>query len=177
VERSREESAKREMRNERNKYFRRFTTIIKKKFRCEFVEEYKYVEVKVDNTPMVVDDAEVYIIDMPSDTKKYYLVVGDLQLKRDFLHKIDPTYGSESVLEEQHDFMNKMQKKSGVVENEHDIPELIDVVENEHDIPELIDVVENEHDIPELIDVLPEKDLCSGRVENIVPEKISNVDV
>lgn len=89
-----------------NKYNRNLMKDLKNKFNLVKQGEYKYFEIKIDTTPMVVCDPIVYIISMPDNyEKKLYLVEGNLVMKNKVIRDIDPSYKMDDVVEEQLEHM------------------------------------------------------------------------
>ena len=126
-----------------NKFFRNCMKDIKGKFKLHILEQYRYAEFKLETTYMVIENVDVYKMDI-STKETYYLVVGDLQLKSGIIKQIDPAYNSDKVADEHTEFMEKMQQLENVEnENLDDIPELVELPNND-DVPALIKV-ENEH--------------------------------
>ncbi|BCS83417.1 hypothetical protein QLL95_gp0706 [Cotonvirus japonicus] len=132
---------------ERNKYYRNFMRDFKSKFSIKLQPDYNFFEGKVETTDMIIENSIVYEIDMNVNQKtKYFLVVGDLQLKSGLLRQIDPMYKSESVVEEQNEFIERIKAKEDIKIQESDA----DVLESESDNDDIdngiVDVIVNNND-------------------------------
>ena len=97
---------------EGNKYHRNFMKDLRSKFILEQKDKFKYVEAKAETTDMVIDNARIYQITMPSKTTNVYLlIVGDLELKSKLLRQIDPNYKSEQVFDDHSEFLERIKAK------------------------------------------------------------------
>lgn len=125
---------------------------LKAKFVLKEKSEFKYFEVKLDSTDMVVDNAKVYEIVMPTNSKEtYFLVMGDLVKKRDLIRQIDPAYKSENVMRDQMDFLERIKAKENAKVTSH----LTDVIDD--DLDDLDELGISDDDAPELADVTIDK--------------------
>lgn len=95
----------------RNKYHNNFMKNLKEKFgkNIALLPEYKYVEVKKDNSSFVIEHSKVYTI-INKDTK-YMLIVGDLNLKRDVIRSIDSSYGTDKLKENKYVKVDEEEKR------------------------------------------------------------------
>ncbi|QGR54153.1 hypothetical protein [Moumouvirus maliensis] len=110
---------------ERNKYYRNFMSDIKSKFVLKLQSDFNFFEVKHETTDMVITDSIVYEIIISQNTKeKYYLIIGDLQMKSGIIRRIDPAYKFDNVLKEQNDFLERIKAKEQTKINEY--PEDLD---------------------------------------------------
>ena len=96
--------------SQRNKYHRHLMMDIMGKLGSVITElpDYKYIEVTKNSTKFVIENADVFRIDIGS---KYLLIVGDLNFKKEIAKKIDPAYESEKMTDEYEDFLEKIQKQ------------------------------------------------------------------
>jgi hypothetical protein len=91
-----------------NKYHRKFLKDITNRFAMDQYIQYKYLELKVDSSYMIIENPGVFRLNVTTDSV-YIMIVGDLQLKRDVLKQIDPNYGAMDVLKDQEEFMQQIQ--------------------------------------------------------------------
>jgi hypothetical protein len=142
----------------RNKFYRNFMKDLRSKFKLSEVPDTKYFEVKMESTPMIIEDAKVYNLEMPENTPySYLLVVGDLQMKSAVLRQIDPAYQSDIIMRDQMDFLERIRAKDKSLTTEHSEDmldnELDDVDQlglSEEDDPDT-DKNDNNNSVPELI--------------------------
>ncbi|AQN68534.1 hypothetical protein [Saudi moumouvirus] len=117
---------KRSKKKERNKYYRNFMSDIKSKFVLKLQPDFNFFEVKHETTDMVITDSIVYEIIISQNIKeKYYLVIGDLQMKSGIIRRIDPAYKFDNVLKEQSDFLERIKAKEQIKITEY--PEDLDL--------------------------------------------------
>lgn len=104
----------------RNKYYRNFMKDLQTKFILAPIPNVKYFEVKAETTLMIIEDAEIYKINMPSKVSDtYLLIIGDLQMKSMVLRRIDPTYASDKVLLERSDFLERIKARENAKVTEY----------------------------------------------------------
>uniref|UniRef100_A0A6C0CBQ1 Uncharacterized protein n=1 Tax=viral metagenome TaxID=1070528 RepID=A0A6C0CBQ1_9ZZZZ len=104
-----------------NKFFRNFMKDIKGKFRLSFQDEYEYCEFRKEATDLVVEGVNIHKINIPNDVLSYYIVIGNMQMKRIVIKQIDPAYGADDIIDEHNEFMNKVQKTND------DVPDLVNI--------------------------------------------------
>jgi hypothetical protein len=92
----------------RNKYHRNFMADLKSKFDLGKRLNFKYLELRMETADAVIVDTEVYEIKFSGQTERYFIIIGDLQMKRELINQIDPSYGSEKVIEEQIDLVERL---------------------------------------------------------------------
>jgi len=92
-----------------NKFFRNFMKDIKEKFKLEFKDNYEFCELRKDATDMVIENVNVYKINI-STKEMYFLIIGELQMKRGLIKQIDPTYETDRVIDDHNSFMEKINK-------------------------------------------------------------------
>jgi len=97
-----------------NKYHRNFLTEIVSKFKLVQETKYRYLEIKIDATPMVIDKVGVFRIlgtFGKDQTTDHILIVGDLQMKSTLIKQIDPNHGAEDVIKNQTEFAESVRDK------------------------------------------------------------------
>lgn len=92
----------------RNKYHRNFMSDLKSKFDLGNRLNFKYLELRMETADAIIVDTEVFEIKIPGQKERYFIIIGDLQMKRELINQIDPSYGSEKVIEEQLDFVERL---------------------------------------------------------------------
>ena len=102
-----------------NKHNKKFLMEIYNKYTMELQSQYKYVEVKIGATCLVIDTANIYKINLPHTKEYCLLIAGDLQMKSGLIKQIDPNYGAEEVIEEQAKFADKIQEKEKLSRNKN----------------------------------------------------------
>ena len=102
-----------------NKHNKKFLMEIYNKYTMELQSQYKYVEVKIGATCLVIDTANIYKINLPHTKEYCLLIAGDLQMKSGLIKQIDPNYGAEEVIEEQAKFAEKIQEKEKLSRNKN----------------------------------------------------------
>lgn len=134
IENAKKELEKKSDDKPRNKYNRNFISELKDKFRGKLtlMPEYKFVEVRKINADLVIENSQVYKLNI-SSPEKYLLIIGDLNMKKEVAKKIDPGFESEKILNEYGDFVERLKSKNttAVVEYKEDLeldqaPQLID---------------------------------------------------
>lgn len=119
VERMNEDLKKKSDSTKHNKYYRHFMRNLRERFTLIEDNSFRYFEVNINTTDMVIDKVKVYHIKMPVEVKeKYLLIVGDLQLKSGLLKTIDPNHKSEKMYQEQTEFMERIRAKEGTLVKE-----------------------------------------------------------
>lgn len=129
---------------EGNKYFRRFMQDIRSCYHLVQKTEYRFVEFKAETTDMVIENVKIYEINMPNGTKeKYFLVIGDLQMKTGLIKQKDPSYEFEDVITDQYEFLERIQSKenSKTIELSEEVDDELDSSEEPKiKVPETIDL-------------------------------------
>ena len=163
-----------------NKFFRNFMKDLRAKFTLLPEEKYKFFEVKAETTDMVIDSTTIYKIIMPNKTKEtYLLVIGDLQMKSRLMRQIDPNYKSEKVLEEQNEFLERIQAKENakvravseqLIDEEFDELNELGLSDSDDDNDEIIpDLVQS----PEIINSLMNPELVELKEANITSNEMA----
>jgi hypothetical protein len=105
-----------------NKFFRNFMKDIRGKFKLSFQDEYEYCEFRKEATDLIVEGVNIHKINISNDSSlSYYIVIGNMQMKRIAIKQIDPAYGADDIINEHNEFMNKVQKK------DDDVPDLVNI--------------------------------------------------
>jgi hypothetical protein len=121
--------------NEKNRFHRNFLKDLKSKFTVTMTTNYQFFEVKAEVTDMVIVNAVVYTILMPSNVEKtYLLILGDLQMKTGVIRQIDPSYQSDKTFRDHDDFLERIKaredtKISSIPDSILDDSELVDYLD------------------------------------------------
>lgn len=108
-----------------NKFHRHFISDLTSKFKLEQYSQYKYLELKVESSFMLIENPGVFRISV-TDLDKDILIIGDLQLKSGVVKQIDPNYGATDVLKDQEKFMEQIKTKESDPDTE-DMPALVPI--------------------------------------------------
>jgi hypothetical protein len=91
-----------------NKYLRKTLRDIRANYKLE-KWDYKYFEVKVETSYMVIENVQIYYIFSSTNTGTIFLLlVGDLQMKNGIIRRLDPMYQTEQILGEHNSFYEKI---------------------------------------------------------------------
>lgn len=122
-----------------NKYLRKTVKDIKSNYKLE-KWDYKYFEVKVETSYMVIENVQLYRILIPNNIDfVHLLIIGELQMKNELIKRIDPTHQMEKIFGEQNDIIGK------IIENENSgAPTFVNTLSNSDD-------KENNNNIPEKV--------------------------
>lgn len=133
----------------KNKHHRNFMKDLRSKFNLIPISDAKYFEVKMESSSMIIEDATVHKLIMPSNvTDTYLLIIGDLQMKTAVLRKIDPTYGTDKLLQDRTDFLERIKAKENAKITEHKE----DVLDEEFDDLDALGISSEEDEvIPESV--------------------------
>ena len=93
-----------------NKFYRRFINDIQKNFILEGEKIYKYFEIKVETTSLIIENPKIYYCIFES--KKYLMIVGDLKMKSKLLQEKDPSYKIDKTIKDNEEFLEKINIKS-----------------------------------------------------------------
>lgn len=85
-----------------NKYRRHFMEDVQKKFKFNRLMDIRYVQLKVNTTPLVADDVKVY------QMNHHYLIMGSFSIKTKYIDTFYPSKEGEQLLRTQEEFMNQM---------------------------------------------------------------------
>ncbi|AFX92814.1 hypothetical protein CE11_00788 [Megavirus courdo11] len=95
---------------------------------------------------MVIIDSQVYEIMISEKSQdKYFLVIGDLQVKSGVIRRLDPGYKFENILREQTDFLDriKAKEKAKIQEFNEELEEIEDLEDINEDINEDISDIDD----------------------------------
>src|ERR1700733_5067989 len=107
-----------------NKNCRNCISDMKSKFGYERLTQYRYLEIRVSTTYMVIDNAKIYKLNIQAEKNKFYLlIIGDIQLKSKLIETIDPNYKPDRIYQEHAEFMKRMEanKETIVTKLDEDI--------------------------------------------------------
>lgn len=109
-----------------NKHHRNFISDLTSKFKLQQYSQYKFLELKVGSSFMIIDNPGVFRVSI-TDVDKDILIIGDLQQKSSVLKEIDPNYGASDVLKDQEKFMEQIKTKESDGLDTSNMPELTPV--------------------------------------------------
>jgi hypothetical protein len=127
-----------------NKYYRNFMKDLRSKFTLIEQTDYRYFEVKSNQTDMVIDGARVYKLAMPECTDNtkgkgtYFLILGDLTMKSGLIKQIDPSYHADKVIKSQNEFLERIKAK----ENSKITAMEADLIEDEFNDKDMLGISE-----------------------------------
>lgn len=98
-----------------NKFFRNFMKDLKGKFRLSFHDEYEYCELRKEATDMIIEGVNIHKVVVPNSDVSYYVIIGNMQMKRIAIKQIDPSYGVDASVDAHDEFMEKMSGTENVI--------------------------------------------------------------
>ncbi|CAH6421646.1 Hypothetical protein MVR_LOCUS312 [uncultured virus] len=114
VDRYKKDLAAREEKKGNNRLCRNYLADLKAKNGFKLTEDLdiQYFEVLVNSTSMVIEDAKMYTLALPSEAKETILIiVGDLAMKSAVIRRIDPAYKVDKVFKEQTEFLDRIRAR------------------------------------------------------------------
>lgn len=124
---------------------------------------YRYLEVKVNRTQMVIDKVGVFYLEV-SSTDRYMLVIGDLQMKSSLIKQIDPNYGAEDALKGHTEFADQVRSQVEATDStDPSMPELVETVPTPmSSVPTPFGSVELPGSGPGIIQSIPDAELSDS---------------
>lgn len=120
IEQMKRQLAEKANQDQGNRHYRNFMKDLRARFNLQPMADVRYFEVKMEATAMIIENATVYKLTMPASTSEtYLLVLGDLQMKSQLLRRIDPAYGSDKILQDRSDFLERIKTQENVKITEH----------------------------------------------------------
>lgn len=93
-----------------NKFYRRFLSDIQKSFNLKDEKIYKYFEIKIETTSLIIETPKTYRLTI--ENKNYLFVAGDLKMKSKLMREKDPTYKLDQTIKDNENFLEKVNIKS-----------------------------------------------------------------